>query len=97
MLKRTLKKEVVLEGKGIHTGEHSRVIIAPSAHETEFRVKNRRIPARKECIRETRYRVVVAEIWTVEHLLGVLFFLQIDCCEVWIEKGREIPGIEGGG
>ena len=67
------------------------------AHETEFRVKNRRIPAGREFVRDTRHRVVLDDIWTVEHLLGVLFFLQIDCCEIWVEKGREIPGLDGGG
>ncbi len=103
MRQRTLKKEVVFEGVGVHTGERSRVVLKPlpensgvvfslgGRKEFSFKVG----PSSVVCAnRATGLGVGGRCICTAEHLLSALYGLGVD--NVLVEVyGSEIPVMDG--
>jgi len=97
---RTIKKEITIEGIGLHTGEKAFVKLIP-AKENEginFIKGSSIIPARIEYAEKFDYSTSISKggitINTIEHLLAALYFTGID--NIYIEvNGSEIPILDG--
>ena len=106
-LQSTIKKEIKLEGIGIHTGQKTSVILR-SAEENSGIVFIRtdlpdrpRIPVGIENLldsvkspRRTSLGIDGVEIHTIEHLMATLSALEIDNLIIEVE-GPELPGLDG--
>ncbi len=104
MRQKTLAKEVILEGVGLHSGEPTRIVLRPSAPSTGIVFVRKDIPhsppvaASIEYVdsgfRCTRLQRGRTQVSTVEHLLAALFALEVDNVrvEVW---GGEVPILDG--
>ena len=101
---RTLAGTAVVEGFGYWTGQDVRVEFRPApVHSGVVFVRSdlepmRRIPARATHRIETPRRTTLAAdgatVEMVEHILAALQGLQIDNCEVWVDR-PEMPGCDG--
>ncbi len=100
-LQRTLKKEVEIEGIGIHTGEHSSIVIHPAKENTGivFKQKNVYIEASIDNVISTSNATSIgkdgAVVLTVEHILAALHKAKIDNAIVEFKKGKEVPILDG--
>jgi UDP-3-O-[3-hydroxymyristoyl] N-acetylglucosamine deacetylase len=103
MKQRTLEREIVLEGVGIHSGERSRVILHPEPenHGIYFYRHGIRIPLSPEFVVNTFHSTDLGldgvRVRTVEHLLSVLHLLRITNLTVEVQGGEEIPIMDGSG
>ncbi|MFN4227442.1 MAG: bifunctional UDP-3-O-[3-hydroxymyristoyl] N-acetylglucosamine deacetylase/3-hydroxyacyl-ACP dehydratase [Candidatus Ratteibacteria bacterium] len=106
-LQKTVEKEVVIEGIGLHTGEKTKIILKPAPPNTGI------IFIRKDVEKEDPIKVDVenlldtnkfprrtsignekTQIHTIEHLLSALYAMEID--NVFVEiYGSECPGLDG--
>lgn len=106
-LQKTIRKEAVLEGIGLHSGEkvHVRFKSAPPGHGIQFvRVDLPGRPSVKADAsnvldvgkrpRRTSLGNETAEVQTVEHLMAALFALELDNLLIEID-GIEVPGLDG--
>jgi UDP-3-O-[3-hydroxymyristoyl] N-acetylglucosamine deacetylase len=104
VLQRTLKKEVELNGIGLHTGVTIQLKIkpAPAGHGIVFVRSDLEgrpsIPARHHYIVNTQLATSIgvgpATISTVEHLLAALYGVGIDNCLIEV-SGPEMPIMDG--
>jgi|YelNatPaOPRAMG01_1025707.scaffolds.fasta_scaffold10416_4 UDP-3-O-[3-hydroxymyristoyl] N-acetylglucosamine deacetylase len=104
MFKRTVKRKIVCEGYGLHTGEFSRVTIHPAAEPDRILFAKRvggtlrYIPLGADKVKSTMFATSIGDeqftIFTVEHLLSTLHGFGIDSAIIEIE-GDEIPGGDG--
>jgi UDP-3-O-[3-hydroxymyristoyl] N-acetylglucosamine deacetylase len=97
---RTLRREVLFSGIGLHTGQEGTLRIAP-AGPGEGRVfyrEGRRVPALAENVapsaRCTRLAADGAEVLTPEHVLAALYGLRVDNARLELE-GPEVPILDG--
>lgn len=101
MEKSTIQKEILLSGKGIHSGKHVDLRLKPSSageiifrrtdlKDLEFHLDPKKIEA-KNCSSLVTER---GKIKTLEHLLAVLYIFGIDSLIVEI-NGDEIPIMDG--
>jgi len=96
----TIKKEVTLEGVGLHSGKPARITLGPAPEGTGvvFRVAGDRIAARPESVINSHWATTIGKngtrIQTVEHLLAAAAGLGIDNLDVQVE-GPEIPAADG--
>ena len=103
-LQKTIEKEVVLEGAGIHTGKKARLVLLPAPADTGVTFLKGDLPQRPAVravlgnIVSTNRRTALASdgvrIETVEHFLASMFVLGIDNCLVEID-GPEVPALDG--
>jgi UDP-3-O-[3-hydroxymyristoyl] N-acetylglucosamine deacetylase / 3-hydroxyacyl-[acyl-carrier-protein] dehydratase len=106
-LQRTIEKPVTIEGIGIHTGKHIKLLLKPALCNSGIKfirtdIKGRPvIPARLESLegsskslRRTSIGIGEARIDTIEHLLATLSGFGIDNIEIEID-GPELPGLDG--
>lgn len=101
-LQRTLKKELTIEGIGLHTGVHSivRLIPAPSNSGIVFYREDRNVFIRADinAVNDTAFATTLGSggtrVKTVEHLLAALSGLGIDNLVVGV-NGPEIPVMDG--
>lgn len=97
---RTLATSIELAGIGIHTGAHVRVAIrpAPAAHGRCFTRDGVTIPARADCVVETRRCVTLGRdgttVSTVEHLLAALQLCGVTDAAITVD-GPELPALDG--
>lgn len=106
MKQKGLKKEIYVEGVGLHRGKWSEVWIKPAPPNSgvyfvkKGPAKTTIIPADINHIVKADYSTTLGKdgesISTVEHLLGVLSLLGINNAEIII-KGDEIPILDGSG
>ncbi len=110
MNQRTLKKEYIFEGKGLHTGKYSRAVLRPAPAGTGIVFVRTdkggvQIPAVASNVGRTRRSTILvngcAKVGTVEHLLSALTglgvdnaFIDIDTCEMPILDGSAAPYLE---
>ncbi len=98
MVRRTLSKEVHIEGIGLHRGGRALVRICPGNQGIVFVKKGVRVPATPENVVDTRLSTTIGlggvSVSTIEHLMSCLWGLKITDCEVVIE-GEEIPVLDG--
>lgn len=103
---RTLSAPVVLQGVGLHSGKPVNLRLLPAATDssvvfvrTDVTDKNNRIPARWDCVVDTRLCTVLSNtagvtVGTVEHLMAAL--RGADVYNVIVElDGPEVPIMDG--
>ena len=98
----TTRKQVSLEGVGLHSGKLARVVLspAPASSGIVFRVAGHSdaIPAAPESVVDSHYATTIGKngtrIQTVEHLMAAAAGLGIDNLEVEVD-GPEIPAADG--
>ena len=101
-LQRTIKKEIVFSGIGLHTGRYATVKIKPAARDAGivfYRVdKGALIRANIESVIDTAFATTIGyvgvKIKTVEHLLSAAAGLGIDNLLVEVD-GPEVPILDG--
>lgn len=106
-LQRTIKKLAELGGIGIHTGKDIKVVFKPAPPNSGINFIRTDIPDRpiisatvsnltdlSRRLRRTSIGVAGVEIHTIEHLLAVLYALEIDNITIEID-GSELPGLDG--
>jgi len=104
MKQKTISKEIIVEGKGLHYGEYTTLTIKPSAPNSGYIFKrtdvipNQIIEAVVEnvgiCSRCTSISKNNISIFTIEHLLAATYSLGID--NVLFEiNGKEVPILDG--
>ncbi len=99
---RTIKKEIYIDGIGLHTGKFCRVVLRPASkdHGIVFQRADRNITFRPKIrdIVNTAFATTIVnndvKIQTVEHLLATISALGIDNLVIEIE-GTEIPVLDG--
>lgn len=107
MLQQTVKREVVFEGAGIHTGKPVRVIVKPAGVNYGIRFlrtdqgHREAVPARVEHIgqsalagRQTTLGEGADQVVTIEHLMAAFHGLGIDNALVET-NGGELPALDG--
>lgn len=99
----TLRRSVVVQGRGYWSGQENRVELRPAAAESGIvfvrdDLGGARVPAtlacRVEAASRTNLQHGTATVEMVEHLLSSLAGLGIDCCEVGL-TAAELPGLDG--
>ncbi|MBF0328512.1 MAG: UDP-3-O-acyl-N-acetylglucosamine deacetylase [Nitrospirae bacterium] len=101
-MQRTIKKEVVFSGIGLHTGKQATVKIKPAARDTGivfYRTdKGALIRANMESVIDTAFATTIGvngvKIKTIEHMLAAAAGLGIDNLLVEVD-GPEIPVLDG--
>lgn len=101
-LQRTIKKEVVFSGVGVHSGRHATVRLLPAATDSGIvfhRVdKNAMVRAHLTSVTETAFCTTLGNehlrIRTVEHLLAAAAGLGVDNLTVELD-GPEVPILDG--
>ena len=99
---RTLEKEVVVEGVGLHTGDQSAIRLKPAPKDTGiiFFIKDGMSPinATVNAVCDTAFSTTLGaegtRVKTVEHLLAALSGLGIDNLHIEID-GPEVPILDG--
>ncbi|MGC4004161.1 MAG: UDP-3-O-acyl-N-acetylglucosamine deacetylase [Pirellulales bacterium] len=101
---RTLARTAVVHGRGYWSGENVRVEFRPAPAWTGLVLvrgdlePQARIPAlaanRIEIPRRTVLANGDARVEMIEHALAALAALQIDNCEIWVDR-QELPGLDG--
>lgn len=99
MKKRTIKKSIKFEGRGIHTGEPCKIILYPKEDDGIIFVKdNVEIPLSLDFVLDTDHGTNIGTngkvIRTIEHLTSAFFGLSIDSVIVEV-FGPEIPIMDG--
>ena len=98
----TTRRQVSLEGVGLHSGKPARVVLSPAPPNSGivFRVAGGgdAIPAAPESVVDSHYATTIGKngtrIQTVEHLMAAAAGLGIDNLEVEVD-GPEIPAADG--
>ncbi|MBX7225940.1 MAG: bifunctional UDP-3-O-[3-hydroxymyristoyl] N-acetylglucosamine deacetylase/3-hydroxyacyl-ACP dehydratase [Chitinophagales bacterium] len=100
----TIGKEVIFDGRGLHTGQMVNVVIKPALPGHGFVFKRVDLPEHPEIKADCDLVVEVARgttlesngirVSTVEHLLGALFGMNIDNALIELD-GQEIPILDG--
>ena len=106
-LQSTIKKEIKLEGIGIHTGQQTSVILRPAQENSGIVFIRTDLPDRPKIPvgvenlldsvkspRRTSLGIDGVEIHTIEHLMATLSALEIDNLIMEV-KGPELPGLDG--
>ena len=102
MYQHTLKREYEFEGKGLHTGKISRIIVGPAPEGTGIRfrksVSGVEIDAVAENVTSTSRCTTISSgnenILTIEHIMSALTGMGIDNASIVVD-GDEIPILDG--
>lgn len=98
MRRRTLGREIHIQGVGLHKGGPAAVSIRPGRDGIVFVKQGERIPASPDNVVDTRLNTTLGKagvsVSTVEHLMSSLWGLSVTDCEVEIH-GEEIPVLDG--
>lgn len=106
-MRKTLSKDILIEGSGIHTGEQGRMVLKPSkegkgiffSYSTELEGKGyipcfvANVISTDRCTKLSNGQRTIS---TVEHLLSALTAFGITDAEIFVEKGGEVPILDGG-
>ncbi|HVT13785.1 MAG TPA: UDP-3-O-acyl-N-acetylglucosamine deacetylase [Fimbriimonadaceae bacterium] len=92
--RRTLSREVVFEGLGLHSGIPVRVTVHPGEAGIWFRLGSGRWQARPENVTDTTRCTKLGDVSTIEHLMSALAGLEITDVEVELTAG-ELPALDG--
>jgi UDP-3-O-[3-hydroxymyristoyl] N-acetylglucosamine deacetylase / 3-hydroxyacyl-[acyl-carrier-protein] dehydratase len=96
----TIKSEVTLEGKGLHLGKPSKVVLKPAAEYTgiQFSVGEKVLPVNLENITQRPLRTALetegVSVETIEHLLSAIHGMGVTNLDVVME-GVEPPACDG--
>jgi UDP-3-O-acyl-N-acetylglucosamine deacetylase len=92
--RRTLRSTARFEGRGLHSGEPSTVLVHPDGEGIVVRRGANRWPAAPEWVTNTERQTTIGEVRTVEHLLAALAGLGITDAEIEA-LAAEMPGMDG--
>lgn len=99
---RTIQNAFSFDGIGVHSGKKTNVEIIPSEGNIRFMKKgvdDSQVEACIDNVKDTVHGTSIAKgefcFRTVEHLLGTLFAFEIQGVTVVLEKGEEIPILDG--
>jgi UDP-3-O-[3-hydroxymyristoyl] N-acetylglucosamine deacetylase len=92
--RRTLRATARFEGKGLHSGEPSTVLVHPGGDGIIVRRGAHRWPAAPEWVTNTERQTTIGEVRTVEHLLAALAGMGITDAEIEA-LAAETPGMDG--
>lgn len=90
----TVKADVTITGRGLHSGAPCRVTIRPSGHGIHFIAGGEAIEATVENVSDTSRCTRLGAVSTVEHCLSALWGLGVTDAAVEVEGG-ELPGLDG--
>lgn len=93
--RRTLSDKVILEGRGLHCGEPSKVTLHPSDSGLVFRYGSQVVEAFAENVTDTRRSTSLGPCRTVEHVLSALAGLEVTDCLIELEGCGELPALGG--
>ena len=103
-MQKTIKNKIKINGKGLHTGIKSSILIIPSEINNGIRFRRVDLPNKPyihaliENIYKTNRRTVLKQnnaiVETVEHILAAIFVSRIDNLTIEID-GPEIPILDG--
>lgn len=98
---RTIRKQVTLDGIGLHSGKPVRLTLSPAPQDfgIVFRVPGSdAIPAAPESVVDSHYATTLgrgtARVQTVEHLLAAAAALGVENLDVRLD-GTEVPAMDG--
>ncbi|RFM23382.1 MAG: bifunctional UDP-3-O-[3-hydroxymyristoyl] N-acetylglucosamine deacetylase/3-hydroxyacyl-ACP dehydratase [Candidatus Thermochlorobacter aerophilum] len=101
---RTIKKEVSIWGRGLHTGQDCMITFKPAPEDYGYRFVRTDLPDSPEIPadidhvidirRGTTIGIGDAKVHTTEHVLAALYGLQIDNCRIEL-TGPEPPVLDG--
>ena len=98
---RTIRKQVTLDGIGLHSGKPVRLTLSPAPQDSGivFRVPgSEAIPAAPESVIDSHYATTLgrgaARVQTVEHLLAAAAALGVENLDVRLD-GSEVPAMDG--
>ncbi|MCM8798645.1 MAG: bifunctional UDP-3-O-[3-hydroxymyristoyl] N-acetylglucosamine deacetylase/3-hydroxyacyl-ACP dehydratase [Candidatus Omnitrophica bacterium] len=104
---KTIKREVELQGTGLHTGEEVRIRFKPAPPDSGINFQRIDLPGKpfisvslnniidiNKSPRRTSVGNREGEVHTIEHLMAVLSVLNIDNLFIEID-GSEVPGMDG--
>lgn len=98
MERRTVSRDVFIEGTGLHKGSAITVHLKPGSDGIVFIKDGRRIPATPGHIVNTRLNTTLgddmAAVSTIEHLMSAFSGLCITDCDIFV-TGDEIPAMDG--
>jgi len=102
MRQQTIRKPVMLEGVGLHSGKRVKVTLSPAPADSGIIFRDSGngdpIPARPESVVDSHYATTIGgngvRIQTVEHLMAATAGLGIDNLDVVVE-GSEVPAMDG--
>ncbi|HWD38092.1 MAG TPA: UDP-3-O-acyl-N-acetylglucosamine deacetylase [Fimbriimonas sp.] len=92
--RRTPRKTLVFEGRGLHTGEPVTMTIHPASDGIHFRLGSERTKAAPENVSDTTRSTRLGSIGTIEHLMSAFCGLGVTDAEVELTAG-EVPGMDG--
>ena len=102
----TIKDKIIFKGLGLHSGKKVKMTIHPASEDTgyQFRVKDgpnsfASVKAIYSNVISTNLSTTIAsnnhKVSTVEHILSALYALRIDNVNIELERGNEIPIMDG--
>jgi len=102
MRQQTIRKPVMLEGVGLHSGKRVKVTLSPAPADSGIVFRDGSngdpIPALPESVVDSHYATTIGgngvRIQTVEHLMAAAAGLGIDNLDVVVE-GSEVPAMDG--
>ncbi len=98
MNRRTIRKELIIEGTGLHKGTAITLRLKPNSDGIVFIKDGRRIPATPMNIINTRLNTTLGDdyvsISTIEHIMSALYGHRITDCDIFV-SGDEMPAMDG--
>lgn len=91
----TLSDSISLTGRGLHSGQESKVSLHPSDSGLVFRYGSEVVPALAENVTDTRRSTSLGPCRTVEHVLSALAGLGVTDCLIELEGCGELPALDG--
>lgn len=92
--RKTLAQQIVLDGKGLHSGNAVTVTIHPSENGIWFRCGSDRVQATPDNVKDTSRCTTLGPISTVEHLMSALAGCEITDAEIELTS-PELPALDG--
>jgi UDP-3-O-acyl-N-acetylglucosamine deacetylase len=92
--RRTVRTEVALEGKGLHSGAAVNVRLIPGDSGIRFHFGGKSWDASPENIRETNRSTALGEVGTVEHAMAALAGCGITDLDIEVSS-PELPALDG--
>jgi len=92
--RRTVAKDVLFSGKGLHSGNPVQVAVKPGEDGIWFRCGQDRIQARPENVTDTSRCTILGPISTIEHMMAALAGCDITDAEIELSN-PEMPALDG--
>lgn len=94
-IRKTLAASVSFEGRGLHSGEPSKVTVHPYDSGLAFRFGAETYPALAENVTDTRRSTSIGPCRTIEHVLSALVGLEFTDALIELEGCGELPALDG--